>query len=75
MARNQKVNKVEKNVFIKNLNKIGYAKHFRKKNIKYVKVLTRAFQRRFRQAVINGVVDKECLIISENLTKNLNIFT
>ncbi len=35
-------------------------------------MLTSAFQRRFRQELINGIIDKECIIISENLTKNLN---
>ena len=34
-----------------------------------VKSLTKAFQRRFRQDLINGIADQECLIISENLTK------
>ena len=35
-----------------------------KKNIKY---LTLAFQRRFRQSLVNGRIDKECLLISKNL--------
>ncbi len=55
------------NIFLKNLHKIGYndISDFKyKKNIKY---LTLAFQRRFRQGLIDGKVDKECLIISKNL--------
>ena len=38
----------------------------------YSKKITIAFQRRFRQDVVNGVVDQECLIISENLIKKFN---
>ena len=37
---------------------------------KYTKLLTIAFQRRFRQEIVNGVIDQECLIISNNLIKN-----
>ena len=40
--------------------------------IKYMKIITKAFQRRFRQDQINGIIDKECLMISENLAKKLN---
>tara|TARA_B100001057_G_C22823156_1_gene940262 strand:+ start:1363 stop:2091 length:729 start_codon:yes stop_codon:yes gene_type:complete len=65
--RNQMVSKVEKDIFIKNLVKIGYSKKLNKKNNDYYKILTIAFQRRFRQELINGIVDKECLIISNNL--------
>ena len=32
--------------------------------------LVKAFQRRFRQNLINGKPDKECLLISKNLLKN-----
>ena len=67
--RNQKIGELDKNVFIQNLYKIGYAKNLSKKNNKYLKILTIAFQRRFRQGLINGIIDKECLIISKNLVK------
>ena len=67
--RNQILNKFDKNIFIKNLYKIGYSKKLEKKNIQYRRILTIAFQRRFRQGLVNGVIDKECLIISENLIK------
>ena len=40
--------------------------------IKYNKIITFAFQRRFRQELVNGKIDKECLVISENLLKKLN---
>ena len=66
--RNQNLlTNIEKNIFLKNLNKIGYndIKGFRfNKNMKY---LTLAFQRRFRQSLVNGKIDKECLLISKSL--------
>jgi N-acetylmuramoyl-L-alanine amidase len=34
-----------------------------------LKKITKAFQRRFRPNNINGKVDKECLIISQDLIK------
>ena len=69
--RGQKTNKIEKKKFIKNLFKIGYNFNF-KKNLKLdkdknLKIISRAFQRRFRQDVVNGIIDKECLVISQNL--------
>ena len=66
--RNQNLlTNIEKNIFLKNLNKIGYndIKGFKfNKNMKY---LTLAFQRRFRQSLVNGKIDKECLLISKSL--------
>jgi len=67
--RNQAISFIEKNTFYKNLYKIGYSEKSSKKNINYLKELTTAFQMRFRQELINSIVDKECLIISKNLTK------
>ena len=61
--------KMKKKKFIQNLNKIGYSKHFFKTQHKYFKTVTSAFQRRFRQELINGVIDQECLLISKNLVK------
>ena len=67
--RNQKVTVKEKKIFINNLIKIGYSKKMNKKTEDYFKILASAFQRRFRQELIDGKIDKECLIISENLVK------
>jgi len=67
--RNQKVTVKEKKIFINNLIKIGYSKKMKKKTEDYFKILSSAFQRRFRQELIDGKIDKECLIISENLVK------
>ena len=68
-TRNQRITEIQKNHFIKNLYKLGYAKNLNKKNIKYSNLLTFAFQRRFRQELINGIIDEECLIISKSLVK------
>ena len=67
--RCQKITELDKKTFIQNLYKIGYSKNLSKKNSKYLKILARAFQRRFRQELINGIIDRECLIISKNLVK------
>ena len=61
--REIRLNSSQEKIFFKNLYKIGYAKFNKKK-------LIVAFQRRFRQALINGIIDLECLKISENLVSN-----
>ena len=70
--RNRNVNMLEKNMFIKNLYKIGYPKKISLNKNKYLKMLTKAFQRRFRQKLVNGIIDQECLIISNKLIKTLS---
>ena len=67
--RNQILSKVEKNIFFKNLSLIGYSQNLIRKKNKYSKILISAFQRRFRQELVDGVIDKECLIISQKLAK------
>ena len=72
-----KTNNLEKNLFYKNLKLIGYPTKvvFKDSKIsinKYMKIITKAFQRRFRQDQINGIIDQECLMISENLAKILS---
>ena len=71
-GRNQKITKLDKYIFFKNLKKIGYSVNLRKKHNKYLIKLISAFQRRFRQEAINGFIDKECLIISKNLVKKFS---
>ena len=70
--RNIKIDNEGKIKFINNLHKIGYSKNFKILKTRYIKILTKAFQRRFRQNLINGIIDQECLIISENLSKKFN---
>jgi len=71
LSRKKKIKKYDKNNFIKNLYKIGYSKLSTKDKERNIKLLIKAFQRRFRQELINGIIDEECLLISENLAKNL----
>ena len=54
----------EEKIFYKNLFKIGYSKKVLNK-----KTLVKVFQRRYRQDLINGKIDQECLLISKNLAK------
>ena len=58
-----------KRIFFKNLFNIGYAKK-NKNNVKkdeYLVFLVKAFQRRFRQEIVDGKIDQECLLISQKL--------
>ena len=60
--------KKEESNFLKNLHKVGYMKNNHKKSYKKNNLLIiKAFQRRFRQDLINGKIDKECLLISKSL--------
>tara|TARA_A100001011_G_C14167551_1_gene781004 strand:+ start:337 stop:1074 length:738 start_codon:yes stop_codon:yes gene_type:complete len=70
--RMKKLNTSEKRIFISYLKKIGYqSKRKLCKNYKiFEKLLIKAFQRRFRPSLINGISDKECLFISKNLIKS-----
>jgi len=70
--RGLKISNPLKLKFINNLFKIGYPKNSKINKNKYDKIITFAFQRRFRQELVNGKIDKECLLISENLIKKLN---
>ncbi|WP_435089814.1 N-acetylmuramoyl-L-alanine amidase [Candidatus Pelagibacter bacterium nBUS_30] len=70
-----KTNEFEKKLFFNNVFRIGYPKNMPKNfninKVKYLRMITKSFQRRFRQEVIDGLVDQECLIISQNLVKKL----
>ena len=71
--RMQEINQISKKYFYNNLLKIGYSLK-NPNNIKKDRFLTfvvKAFQRRFRQDLINGIIDQECLMISSNLAKKL----
>ena len=63
------IDKYEQKKFLNNIHKIGYPKNNMVKKTRYLKILSKAFQRRFRQELVNGIIDKECLKISENLLK------
>ena len=61
--------KKDKVKFLKNLKKIGYCCLVKNKFL-FTKTI-KAFQRHYRKELINGFIDKECLIIAENLSKKL----
>jgi len=72
--RKLKISKIEENNFFNNLFKVGYSKKYTKdvsKN-KYLIELAKTFQRRFRQELVNGKIDQECLLISKSLIKVYN---
>lgn len=72
--RKKKISFTDKKFFFIYLSKIGYSiKNLTKlKKDEFSIFLISAFQRRFRQELINGKIDQECLLISENLAKKLN---
>ena len=68
--RKQQINIKSRKNFMRNLYRIGYSKvkkiGFKKNEI----ILTKAFQRRFRQDLVDGKIDKECYLISKNIVIN-----
>jgi N-acetylmuramoyl-L-alanine amidase len=64
------LNLVEESIFMTNLSKIGYSKISEQKNNIKKRNIIKAFQRHFRQNLINGISDQECLIISQDLIKS-----
>ena len=70
--RRKKIYINENMIFLKNLKKFGYQskKKIIKDKKKFEKLLIYAFQRRFRPELINGIIDRECLLISQNLIKS-----
>ena len=72
--RKIKTTKVEKDFFFNNLFKIGYPKNFSEdlNKEKYLKCIIKAFQRRFRQDLVDGKIDQECLLVSQNLEEKFN---
>ena len=72
--RQIQVNSKDKKNFCKNLYQIGYSRSsLKNSNEIYINKLTvKAFQRRFRQELVNGIIDKECVIISKNLINKYN---
>jgi N-acetylmuramoyl-L-alanine amidase len=72
--RKKKISNVDRKIFFNNLSKIGYSIIIptKSKKDKFFNFLIIAFQRRFRQELVNGKIDQECLIISESLVKVYN---
>ena len=76
LIKNRKLetSKIEENIFFNNLFKVGYSKKYPKGNgeNKYSIELAKTFQRRFRQELVDGKIDQECLLISKSLIKTYN---
>ena len=72
--RRKKISLIDKKIFFNNLSKIGYSIKCptKLKKDQFLNSITCAFQRRFRQELINGKIDQECLAISQNLLKKFN---
>ena len=68
--RNLKIKIFEEKIFFKNLFRIGYSRinYIENKNDKKINLI-KTFQRKYRQNLINGRIDQECLSISKNLIK------
>ena len=69
--RLKKLDIIQKELFIKNVLKIGYRLNpkIRKKKTNFQKLITTAFQRKFRGELVKGKLDVECYFLSENLVK------
>ena len=67
--KNRIIKKQDKINFIISLKKIGYCFSPKKKSL--FKKTIKSFQMRYRKELINGIADKECLIIAQNVVKNL----
>ena len=68
--RKLRLTNLEKLKGIKFLEKIGYSLN-KEKDKNYSKLI-KSFQRRFRQELIDGRMDKECLVIAKKLSKTGN---
>ena len=68
--RSQKLNKEDEAKFIKNLYKIGYCKISKMNEKSSKKYLTKAFQRRFRNELVDGNIDFECFLLSKSLVNS-----
>ena len=58
-------------LFFENLHKIGYRYFDAKKPLRHDLEIVKAFQRRFRQNNVNGLIDQECFKISLYLANSL----
>ena len=67
--RKIKLKRFEKKICFKNLNKIGYPKISNIVSNRQEAIVVKAFQRKYRPNLINGLVDKECFLLSKSLIK------
>ena len=67
--RKRKILKKDKSKFLKDIINIGYCGTLSNKS-NFSKTM-KAFQRHYRNSLINGILDKECFVIAQNLSKKL----
>ena len=67
--RKVRIKKKLEQSFIRNLYKIGYCRISFYNREKSNKILTTAFQRKYRNQLIDGKIDHECFLISKNILK------
>ena len=68
--RKIKTTKADRESFFNNLFKIGYPSNTNKE--RHLTFIIEAFQRRYRQDLIDSKIDQECLLISQKLVEKLN---
>ena len=66
----KKLNKNQEASFLKNIYSVGYCKIEKIDPRSNKRLLFKAFQRKYRQDLINGKSDQECFFISKNLLKS-----
>ena len=65
-----RIDSKDKIEFLRKLYQLGYVRINSLNEENSNKTLIESFQRRFRQELVNGKIDKECLIIVKNLVKS-----
>ena len=73
LLRSNKVSAKNNELCKKKLKKIGYPSSSKllKSQFKFDRFLIKAFQRRFRPALVNGKIDQECMLIINKLAKKI----
>ena len=67
--RKSKILEQDKLNFLRNISNIGYCCTLSNRS-SFTKTV-KAFQRHYRKELINGILDRECLLIAKNLSKKL----
>ena len=71
MEKARVIHIIEKEKRVYKAVQLGYCKIKNSSSGYNNKIIFTAFQRKYRQDLINGKIDKECLLISKNLAKKL----
>jgi N-acetyl-anhydromuramyl-L-alanine amidase AmpD len=68
--RLKKLINIDKKNILKMTKKLGYTRVFKAGNLD--KDFIKAFQRRHRQQLVNGIFDQECYLVLNNLQNSFN---